>query len=298
MISYIIKRIAKTMKASTKKDIQTFFNSLPKKLFLRKDLYQILNQNYLSWKIQKSVNKFINLLKEMQLKEITLTSSYNDKNLTRFVWGRDISIYQLSLSLRPNSYFNHHTAAYLLGLTNKVSDTIYVNSEQSPKPENQVLLEQKDIDAAFKRQQRTSKYIFRYNSCYIYCLNGINTGNLGVITIEIPREGKLFVTNIERTLIDMAVRPIYSGGYKEVLNAYKNAKEKISINYLIDMLNKINYIYPYHQAIGFYLHRAGVEYSLLSKLKKFGLRYDFYLDYAMEKPKYSKEWRLHYPFDL
>jgi len=61
----------------------------------------------------------------------------------------------------------------------------------------------------------------------------------------------------------------------------------------------MNFVYPYHQAIGFYLDQAGV--SKPSELKLFlepGLKFDFYLDYKMEDLEYSEKWRLYYPADM
>lgn len=58
------------------------------------------------------------------------------------------------------------------------------------------------------------------------------------------------------------------------------------------MLKKIKYVYPYHQAVGFYMQRAGFDDAALNKMKKLGLKYDFYLDYAMKKKEFSKEWRI------
>jgi predicted transcriptional regulator of viral defense system len=121
---------------------------------------------------------------------------------------------------------------YFHGLTDKISYTIYVNSEQSSKPYRESSLEQDRIDAAFKRKTRTSKYIFTYKNWEICVLNGINTNNLGVIEKAVLEEGKLSLTNIERTLIDIAVRPVYSGGCRDVLEAYKRAKGKISVDRL------------------------------------------------------------------
>jgi len=107
---------------------------------------------------------------------------------------------------------------------------------------------------------------------------------------------KLMVTDVERTLIDIVVRPSYSGGIKEVLEAYRKAVGKVSINKLSAMLQKLNYTYPYHQAIGFYLQRAGVyRESQISLLKKFKFEYNFYIANQIKEPEYSKEWRLYYP---
>ena len=56
------------------------------------------------------------------------------------------------------------------------------------------------------------------------------------------------------------------------------AIERISINKLSAMLKKLNFTYPYHQAIGFYLEKAGVySESQIKIIEKFQRKYDFYL---------------------
>ncbi len=129
-------------------------------------------------------------------------------------------------------------------------------------------------------------------------MSGSNTNNLGVVEIETPNSGRLQVTDIERTLIDIAVRPFYSGGTREVQKAYIKAKGKISTDLLISILRKIDYVYPYHQAVGFYMQRAGFENAALNSLKKMRLKYDFYLDYGMKEKDYSKEWRIYFPKNI
>jgi predicted transcriptional regulator of viral defense system len=121
-------------------------------------------------------------------------------------------------------------------------------------------------------------------------------GNLGVIESRWTDGEKIRFTNIEKTLIDITVRPIYAGGVFEVLKAYRNAKGNVSINRLTAMLRKLNYVYPYHQAVGFYLERSGVyDESSIRLLRKFEMNYDFYLTYDMQEQDYSKEWRLFFP---
>ena len=82
-----------------------------------------------------------------------------------------------------------------------------------------------------------------------------------------------------------------------MLEAYKRAAEKkVSINKLVAMLRKMNHIYPYHQAIGFYLQHSGAySKSQIALLKRFEIEYDFYLTYNMKDKEYSKEWKLYYP---
>ena len=74
------------------------------------------------------------------------------------------------------------------------------------------------------------------------------------------------------------------------------AIERISINKLSAMLKKLNFTYPYHQAIGFYLEKAGVySESQIKIIEKFQRKYDFYLTHQMKDVEYSEKWKLFYP---
>jgi len=277
--------------------IKAYFDALDTKIYSQKKLEEILRNIWSQWHFPNKIGVeklFAQLIKNSELKEIVLESPNYDKKYVRYTWG-EISLYQLSLSLRPRSYLSHHSAMYLNSLIELPPRTIYVNSEQSPKFRNKTYLEQRLIDLAFKSKPRTTKYIFTHKDWEICCLNGLNTNNLGVEEIEIPNNGKLNITGIERTLIDIAVRPFYSGGTVEVQKVYIKTKGKISIDKLISILRKINFVYPYHQVIGFYMQRAGFGNAALKGLKKMGLKYDFYLDYGMGQMDYSKEWRVYFP---
>jgi hypothetical protein len=128
-------------------------------------------------------------------------------------------------------------------------------------------------------------------------LNGKNTERLGITEIEVDGE-KLAITDIERTLVDLSIRPGYGGGVEEILAAYKNAKGEISINRLLAYLKKMDYIYPYHQVLGFYLEKAGYKESHLKILDGMDLEYDFYLNYNMKNPSFLERWKLYYPEHL
>src|SRR5262249_7820954 len=147
------------------------------------------------------------------------------RKLTRYSWGKT-SIYELAQSLHSNAYLSHATAVALHALTNLNPKTIYLNAEQTPKPASHSALTQHGIDLAFSRKQRESQMSYGSDGWSITVINGKNTGPLGVQELEGPSGERLRVTNLERTLIDIVVRPTYAGGIFQVLEAYRGARER------------------------------------------------------------------------
>ena len=109
---------------------------------------------------------------------------------------------------------------------------------------------------------------------------------------------KVRVTSLERTLIDATVRPGYAGGVASVLEAYRRAREELTVSRLIDILRKLEHVYPYHQAIGFYMERAGFSAKQLVPLKTLGTNWDFYLAHSIRNPAFNHQWRIHHPKGL
>jgi predicted transcriptional regulator of viral defense system len=66
---------------------------------------------------------------------------------------------------------------------------------------------------------------------------------------------------MERTFMDIVVRPAYAGGINQLANAYKQAVARIDVDHLIKLLKKMDYVYRYHQSIGFLLERTGAAES-------------------------------------
>ncbi len=263
------------------------------------DLGKILN-NLISdniMPVSTSRTKFINNLLENSF----ITESkieLPNKNMTKYIYG-SASKYKLALSINPKSYLCQYTALFLHDLTQNVPKNIYTNMEQYKKGFNDGKneLTQDNMDKAFSRPMRKTNNIAKLEDFNVYLLNGKNLNNLEVI--DIIRNGEVLqITSIERTLIDITIRPDYAGGVTEILNAYKNAKDNFSSGRLIATLNKMEYIYPYHQSIGFYLERAGYPESILKRFDKLDKKYKFYLTYQMREKSFSKRWQLYYPSSL
>jgi predicted transcriptional regulator of viral defense system len=282
-----------------KPDIQKLFDNLPLKVLKRSDIDKILAQNRNFWRLSLSTTSkdFIDfMIGETKLKASEFKFPY--RTITRYTWG-DVPAFEIILSLKPDSYFTHYTAMYLHELTEQIPKTVYLNFEQLGKHRIAKDLSQQRIDVAFKQPWRISNNISSYKDYKVCLLNGMFTGKLGVIEMLGQNGEKLFATNLERTLIDIAVRPVYSGGVFEVLKAYKLAYRKVSVNKLSAILAKLNYIYPYHQVVGFYLDKAAVyKDSQINLIQKFGTKYDFYLTHQMNDTDYSRKWRLFFPKGL
>lgn len=280
-----------------KPDIISFFNASDTHVFSYSLLNRVLNINRYHWKLSASIylKKFVEfLLNEIKFEEIIL--EFPHVKIKRYLWNKP-SIFEITLSLYPKAYLSHYSAVFLHNLSEQIPKTIYLNLEQTIKPRQKERLEQGRINTAFKNKQRMSNNVATYKEYKLCVLNGKYTDNLGVVEISGMQKEKLFVTNLERTLIDIVVRPAYSGGVFEVLNAYRLASDKISINKLAATLKQLDYIYPYHQAIGFYLEKAGVyRAEQINFFKnKFKTVYDFYLTHGMKEMAYSENWHLYYP---
>ena len=290
----------KTRIQIAKPDIVKMFEGIDNRVFTPSQISTMLEERKGFWRLANSttINEFVSfLLEATKLQEAKIT--FPSSRVIRYFWG-DVSVYELALSFSPNAYLTHYTAMYLHDLTEQIPKVIYVNLEQPSRPSyGKSSLEQSRINLAFKRSPRVSRAIAQYKDFKICLLHGMPTGQLGVIDTPGPDGRNIRVTDVERTLIDIAVRPFYSGGVFEVLKAYRLAKDKVSVNKLASFLKKMDYVYPYHQAIGFYLERSGAyKDSQINLLRKFEIRFDFYLTYQMNEMSYSKDWRLYYPKDF
>lgn len=274
------------------------FDSRQQRVFKQSELRIIAEQNAVEWKLPErllSSRQFIKfLMEETRLSEIVVRAENFDRHFTRYVWG-EVRPYELAVSLGRSSYLSHVSAAFLHGLTEQIPKTIYVNDEQTAKNFPPANLTQAAIDRAFAGKQRSSKSIWSAPQIRVLMVSGKNTGRLEVVEASAPDGSVVDVTKVERTLIDIAVRPDYSGGPYHVREIYAAARERVSMNVLVATLKKIDHAYPYHQVIGFYMKKAGYEPRKLEALKKLGLNWDFYLTYAMKEKDFDPEWRLHFP---
>ncbi len=275
--------------------ITRHFGESAQRVYGLRELAAELQLHRNEWQLPQSLSRDVfadGLVQRGLLRRITLASaSYAD--VTRFAMP-GASPLEIALSLKPGAYFSHGTAVYLHGLTEEIPRNFYVNAEQSPKPQRGSLT-QAGLDLAFRRPARISNYLFTFDDYRVTLISGKHTGRLEVGQLVGPAGERLDSTKLERTLIDITVRPTYAGGVHKVLEAFETARDRVSVNTLVATLRKLDYLYPYHQAIGFYLERAGYEPQRVELLRQLPVELNFYLAHDLRETDYDPAWRLFIP---
>ncbi|MEB6613485.1 type IV toxin-antitoxin system AbiEi family antitoxin domain-containing protein [Staphylococcus pasteuri] len=277
-----------------KKNIQKVIELEKVNVFSLKQIANILHSNRHDWKISIDIDleDFIYFcLNNNILKDCSLI--FPKKVIRRYTkYKNPASKEEVALSLSNSTYFSHYSAVMIHDLSYNVVKNLYVSTELSTKVTNSQPLLQENIDKALKKNMRVTSRIAEYQNSYIYWLESKNYNKLGII-----ENNNYKYTNLERTLLDILMRPSYSGGIKEVITIFFKAKDDLSINKLYKYIKKMDPIYPYHQSLGFILEYIGLNGKLVDMIEKLGCYYDFYLDYNMDLKNcnYSKKWRVYYP---
>lgn len=286
--------------AIAQKNILKYFTDTQRNVFTNAEVAGIFDSKRGQWGLPATMNtdKFVNQLIKAGFQEVQL--DFPNTPARKLYTIGDVSAAEIASQAFPKAYLSHYTAVSFLGLTEQIPKTIYVTVEQSKKnidtAEARSSLTQERIDSAFNKPQRFSEASAIWNDTKIILLKGKYTGNLGVRSVGEGRHLRL--TDLERTLIDITVRPSYSGGLFEVLKSFRLAGEsgKVSLNKLLSYLIRLDFIYPYHQAIGFLMERSGAyKEQQLAKLRALPRPFKFYIAYDIKDKEFSKEWNIYYP---
>jgi predicted transcriptional regulator of viral defense system len=279
--------------------IENYFQTLPLKSFTYNKLYTLIEEHKVGWGIsyRKRTKEIIEFLFKNNF--LSKTDFFGEhESIVIYSWKTNDD-FTVIAGLKSDSYFMYYSALFLHELTQQIPKTFYLNTEHSSNATrniNPISISQEAIDQVFSRDQRKSEHTLSLGEKKIIMTNGKNTGRLGVVQILNERQSFYF-TDLERTLIDIVVRPVYAGGVFEILEAYRLAKGKVKVKKIAAYLKKLDYIYPYEQSIGFYLEKAGYaeeEIKLFDKKKSFS----FYLTYGIRNRSYAERWKLYYPTGL
>lgn len=280
-----------------KGDILAHFESQSIRIFNKSAIAQILTHQREFWRLALHTNtdaliEFLERFGSLRRHR----AEFPDRTTEIFTWGA-VPLLEVLQILRVRTYYSHYTALRFHGLTEQIPKTVYLTEEPLNPSARHTPLTQDALDAAFTKPVRTTTKVATVGGVRVCLLHG--NSRQGVIEGEM-RDGldppaKIRVTNLERTLIDATVRPIYCGGVGEVLKAFREARTRASANRLRALLQKLEFLYPYHQAIGFYLQRAGYSDSAVGLFSEIPRTFDFYLTHDIGEPEYVPEWRLYVP---
>lgn len=273
-------------------------------LFRPRELSSIFEARRDFWRLGSSMTltaftRF--MLEKTDLRQVKY--NFPNRAVSGFTWG-DVPTLEAVLGLVDNSYLSHFTAMRIHGLTEQLPKTVYVSREKpegsSMRMEDEIF-EQAAIDAAFKQQPRISQNEITLpdGQGRLMMLESAYHAGVGITSGKVnwggDRSLNLRYTGLERTLIDVVVRPFYAGGIFEVAKAFENARGELSGNAMLAMLKRMGFSYPYHQAIGYYLDRSGYKPSVVELYRRLPMERDFYLTHGMERTRYISRWRLHVP---
>lgn len=280
---------------------------LTETIYAPQTLEALLSQHREEWRFPRTLHSefFLDYLVRTRLLQKHIFTRVGEKELVSYpeeitLFAKpDASDFDIALGMRSRSHLSHLSAAYLHGLTDLVPRIVYTNREQTPKGNRSTtggVLKQEAVDRAFSKPERATGYAYTDERVQVVLLNGMFTNRLDVYDAPFGENGRLYPsTSLERTLIDCVVRPNHAGGIHEVLSMYEAARERVSVRRLRKVLDDLAYTYPYRQAIGFMLERAGVDSKQLRAFEHPSFEIDFYLDYEMSETEYSSRWRLKYP---
>lgn len=284
-----------------KAKIKTLLDGLDTEVFKQVDISTVFGQGREEWSLPKTMTGPTFAKKLVEAKILNrFTFPFPARQEVRYAKPR-VPMLKVLQSLKANAYYTHATAMKAHGLIDSSYPDVFINFEQ-PNHSRSNLPEQSRIDAAFKNNPRKTNNIIQYNDGKIMMLNGMYTGLLGVAEQLVhgleKRPVSLRLTDLERTLIDITVRPYYGGGIDSVLLAYQRASDRVDGVKLAQYLVDLDYVYPFYQAVGWYMTKAGYSEDQMRGIKAQPLVRRFYLTHKMATPAFNDNWQIYVPSNL
>jgi len=141
---------------------------------------------------------------------------------TEFLSGGPIHSFEIAMKLAKKGAISHRSAMGFYQLTDQMSHTVYVTV---PRLKNANLSQKNNylID-------HTSFHIKRVNPDLFFGANRIFIG-----------EAPIWITTMEKTLLDGLIDPAFCGGFLEVIHAFSNAlpREVLDLDLLWDYTKKM-----------------------------------------------------------
>jgi predicted transcriptional regulator of viral defense system len=215
----------------------------------------------------------------------------------------DWNPYQVAQGMFPSGYFCNLTSVFFHALSNQVPSRIYVaielDREKDRRRSESVRLSDHAIFDAFVRPHRVNRQNYKFQDSEITLTERVGRKCVGVETVSAkdrvcPHGSR--VTCLERVLIDAIVNPQYNGGLGTVVDVFRKGLSHVQPGKMLDIYDKLDYVYPYWQAMGFLCDRTdhgGIGEAIAERFKP---RNKFYLDHGAKTSwEFDAKWQLYYP---
>lgn len=175
---------------------------------------------------------------------------------------------QIVQEANPWAVFSHSTAMTHHGLTNDIPRRIVANFFASPRRNRIPLNTTPDdwLDLELPRGSRPN-HAGSVRVQWIRIKDEFDFGHC----VSTSQGISIYVTDIERTLLDGLRAPSKCGGISSVLHAWKNAAKRIDLNRLIEYTIRFDNS-VLRQRVGFLLELTGLKHPILKEWRKSLLR--------------------------
>jgi predicted transcriptional regulator of viral defense system len=161
-----------------------------------------------------------------------------------FLMGIPIHEYEIATALTTPSCIAFLSAYSFHHLTDQISSTIYVLAPANSRISHSYNT-YKIKGITYKIIRTKEEHFFGYDKQWI-------------------GQVQVFVSDLERTLIDGLIKPDYCGGFREVLDAYSQAISRLDVQKIVDYAQRISG--SVCKRLGWILNKLEVEDHLLMPL--------------------------------
>jgi len=255
------------------------------------------------------------LLVKNELSESELRKFFKGLNCVPIEWNKKplLQLYSfkeefeleniLSAWTAEKFYLSHYSALYWNNLVEQrpvehflsAEITSHKNSADKNPPNPEV------IKQVFMKAPRETSNFATFGGMKFVFVERANCGEAGVMELNVSsfkEKLKFQITDVERTLIDCAVAPHYSGGLPTVIQAF--LKASLNIEQLSRHYKMQNFLYPYWQSIGFLIEICKGKEIARNWMNNFEKpKIDFYIDRNYRADwSFHKEWKIYFPKNL
>lgn len=204
----------------------------------------------------------------------------------------------------PTGCYCHLTSVFFHALTQQIPQKVFIRRRDiAPrKTKRPGKLSDSQIRSQFiKPQKVTGKRVpLPGGECVL--ISGYKNDQTGVIPVSnefraFPEDAR--ITDLERCLIDAVVAPHYNGGIMSLPALFGEASNQLDIQTLISHYRELEFLYPFHQTIGFFLDHSGQKETATGWRDAFSPTHRFFVDKnAKTNWLYDSKWQVHYPKGL